>query len=59
VKVAHDDGIPEAAREAVWLMMEWLDGAPAPTKFILTTMPRRMSKTENANRFETDGARIL
>src|SRR5262249_43526350 len=44
VKVAHDDGIPEAAREPVWLMMEWLDGAPAPTKFILTTMPRRMSK---------------
>jgi SRSO17 transposase len=27
-------------------MMEWLDGASAPTKFILTTLPRRMSKKQ-------------
>ena len=46
VKVAHDDGFPESTREAVWLMMEWLDGQPAPTKFVLTTLPRRMSKKE-------------
>lgn len=46
VQVAHDDGIPETVREPVWLMMEWLDGQPAPTKFILTTLPRRLSKKE-------------
>jgi SRSO17 transposase len=46
VKVAQDDGTPTADREPMWLMMEWPDGEPKPTKFILTTLPRRMTKKE-------------
>jgi SRSO17 transposase len=44
VKVACNDGIPPAKHEAVWLMSEWPLGEPKPTKFALTTLPRRMSK---------------
>jgi SRSO17 transposase len=44
VKVAHDDGTEAPDREQVWLVMEWLDGETTPTKFTLTTLPRRMSK---------------
>jgi SRSO17 transposase len=44
VKVAADDGVPLAQREVVWLMMEWPSEEPKPTKFVLTTMPRRMTK---------------
>jgi SRSO17 transposase len=46
VKTAQDDGLTPAAKEPVWLMMEWLDGESKPTKFILTTLPRRMSKKQ-------------
>lgn len=46
VKVAQDDGIDSALREPVWLMMEWPDGEPTPTKFTLTTLPQRMSKKQ-------------
>jgi SRSO17 transposase len=44
VKVAHDDGTEAEDREPLWLMMEWPDGEEKPTKFILTSLPRRMSK---------------
>lgn len=44
VKVAHDDGTEPADREPVWLVIEWPKGESKPTKFVLTTLPRRMSK---------------
>jgi SRSO17 transposase len=44
VKVACEDGIAPAAHEPVWLMMEWPEGENKPTKFILTTLRRRLSK---------------
>jgi SRSO17 transposase len=44
VKVAHEDGIDGVHHEAVWLLMEWPEGEKKPTKFVLTTLPRRMSK---------------
>jgi SRSO17 transposase len=46
VKPAHDDGTEPATREPVWLLIEWLDGEKAPTKFALTTLPRTMSKKQ-------------
>ena len=46
VKVAHDDGTDAGDREPMWLMIEWPDGENKPTKFVLTTMPRRMSKKQ-------------
>jgi SRSO17 transposase len=46
VKVAHDDGTPAADREALWLVMEWPEGETRPTKFILTSLPRRMAKKQ-------------
>ena len=44
VVVAHDDGTPASDRDPVWLVLEWPDGESRPTKFTLTTLPRRMSK---------------
>ncbi len=46
VKVAADNGMSLENREVVWLMMEWPEGEPKPTKFTLTTMPRRMPKAD-------------
>jgi SRSO17 transposase len=43
VKTTHDDGIPLAAREAIWLVAEWPEGEKTPTEFFLTTLLRRMS----------------
>jgi SRSO17 transposase len=43
VKVAHDDGTDAGDREPMWLVIEWPDGESKPTKFILTTLPRRLS----------------
>lgn len=43
VKTVHDDGITLADREPLWLIAEWPDGEDKPTKFMLTTLPRRMS----------------
>ena len=43
VKTTHDDGIPLAEREPLWLVAEWPEGEAKPTKFALTTLPRRMS----------------
>jgi SRSO17 transposase len=44
VKVAQDDGLDPAEHEPLWLLMEWPDGEAKPTKFALTTLPRRMTK---------------
>ncbi len=43
VKTTHDDGIALADREPLWLVAEWPDNESKPTKFVLTTLPRRMS----------------
>jgi SRSO17 transposase len=43
VKTTHDDGMPIADREPVWLVIEWPAGDDPPPKFYLTTLPRRMS----------------
>jgi len=48
VKVAADDGSPLPQREQLWLMIEWPTGEPKPTKYFLTTMPRRMAKKQIA-----------
>jgi SRSO17 transposase len=45
VKPVHGDAEPED-KEPLWLVMEWLDGEAKPTKFALTTLPRRMSKKQ-------------
>jgi SRSO17 transposase len=44
--VACEDVLAPADREPVWLMMEWPEGEKKPTKFTLTTLPRRMSKKQ-------------
>lgn len=46
VHTTHDDGIPIALREPLWLVAEWVDGESKASKFVLTTLPRRMSKKE-------------
>jgi SRSO17 transposase len=46
VKVACEDVLAPADREPVWLLMEWPEGEMKPTKFTLTTLPRRMSKKQ-------------
>lgn len=46
VKVAHDDGTEAEDREPLWLMIEWPEGEEKPTKFVLTSLPRRMSKKQ-------------
>lgn len=39
----HDDGTHSSTREDVWLVIEWPDGEPAPTKFYLSSLPRKTS----------------
>jgi SRSO17 transposase len=46
IKIAHQDGTPEAEREPVWAVIEWPEDEPAATKFTLTTLPRRLSKRQ-------------
>jgi SRSO17 transposase len=46
VKVAQDDGSVAADRDPVWLVIEWPAGEARPTKFSLTTLPKRMSKKQ-------------
>lgn len=46
VKVAEDDGIAVAEHEPLWLIAEWPEGEKAPTKFLLTTLGRKMSKKQ-------------
>lgn len=46
VKTMHDDGLTVADREPLWLVAEWIPGEDKPSKFILTTLPRRMSRKQ-------------
>jgi SRSO17 transposase len=46
VKIEEDDGLTLQAREPIWLVVEWPDHEKAPSKFILTTLPRRMTKKQ-------------
>lgn len=46
VKVAHDNGEEPDDREAQWLIIEWPIEESKPTRFALTTLPRRMSKKQ-------------
>jgi SRSO17 transposase len=52
VQVAHEDGIPIEQHPPVWLLMEWPDDEPKPTKFALTTLPARMTNKEIVRRFK-------
>ena len=44
VRVRHDDGTEAKDREPLWLVIEWPEGESKPTKFVLTTLPRRLTK---------------
>ena len=46
VKTTHDDGIALQDREPLWLIMEWPEHEPHPTKFALSTLPEKMSKKQ-------------
>jgi SRSO17 transposase len=46
VKVAEDDGLSVAEHEPLWLIAEWPQGETAPSKFLLTTLARKMSKKQ-------------
>ena len=46
VKTTHDDGIALQDRDPLWLLVEWPDGEPRPTKSALTTLPATMSKKQ-------------
>lgn len=46
VKTLADDGLDVADREPVWLVVEWPDGESKPTKYFLTTLPKRMAKKQ-------------
>lgn len=39
----HDDGTSIAEREELWLLIEWLPNESEPTKFTLSTLPKRTS----------------
>lgn len=46
VKTTHDDRVSLADREPLWLVAEWPEGDSKPTKFVLTTLPRIMSRKQ-------------
>lgn len=46
VLTTHDDGTALSLREPQWLVAQWMDGDEEPSKFVLTTLPRRMSKKQ-------------
>jgi SRSO17 transposase len=46
VKTTHDDGISLEDREPLWLVAEWPEGESKPSKFVLTTLPRIMSRKQ-------------
>jgi SRSO17 transposase len=46
VKLEEDDGLTVAKREPIWLVVEWPDHEKEPSKFLLTTLPRRLSKKQ-------------
>jgi SRSO17 transposase len=46
VRTAGDDGFAIDEHEPMWAIVEWPDDEPKPTKFFLTTLPRRMTKKQ-------------
>ena len=46
VKVAAKPTGVETEQRPMWLVMEWPEGEDAPTKYFLTTLSARMTKTE-------------
>lgn len=52
VKTTHEDGVALADREPLWLVIEWPAGEPAPSKYVLTTLPQRMSNKEIVRLFK-------
>jgi SRSO17 transposase len=48
VKAVQDDGLEPTQREAVWLMIEWPEGESEPSKFVLTTLPTSLGKSQIA-----------
>jgi SRSO17 transposase len=50
VVVERDDGPP---RPAQWLLIEWPDGESAPTKFVLSTMPKSTSCKQLVRTFKS------
>jgi len=52
VQTTYDDGIPLAMRERLWLVAEWPESEKKPGKFVLTTLPRRMSKKQIVQLFK-------
>lgn len=50
VVVDRDDG---RAREPQWLLVEWPEGAPGPTKFVLSTMPQQVSLKQTVRTFKS------
>ena len=52
VKTVHEDGLPLSEREPQWLVAEWPEGDDKPSRFILTTLPKRMSHKELVRLFK-------
>ena len=39
VRAAHGDALLSAPRDEEWLLVEWPEGEPEPTKYWLSTLP--------------------
>lgn len=50
VVVDRDDG---QSRDAQWLLVEWPEGEPAPTKYVLSTMPESTSCIQMVRTFKS------
>jgi len=50
VVVDHHDGL---MREPQWLLVEWPSGEPAPTKFVLSTLPESISCKQLVRTFKS------
>ena len=46
LRTRHDDGVAVVDRAPLWLVAEWPENEPAPTKFTLAAVPRRMSRKQ-------------
>jgi SRSO17 transposase len=46
----HDDGWDPTERDVLWLLIEWEDGQPAPTKYYLATLPPTMTRKQLVRR---------
>jgi SRSO17 transposase len=46
VVAEHDDGWDPAHREDLWLLIEWPDNEPEPTKYTLSSLPPTVSKKQ-------------